>query len=187
MHIVPYYHLMTDQQKESMIDLIVKETAPGPTIKKWAGKVSVDGEVDQFDMDVSFASSHFIERAGARVLFKAGLLIGPQSELYRNDKRQVPIENSYNRAYERVIRVNIPAGYSVKNAADLNIDVVYKDSINIPFSFVSSYTIEGQVLTLKINEYYKEIYAPLERYEDYRKVINAAADFNKIVLVLEKK
>jgi hypothetical protein len=34
--------------------------------------------------------------------------------------------------------------------------------------------------------YYTAIYAPLHRYEDFRKVINAAADFNKVTLVLEK-
>jgi hypothetical protein len=57
----------------------------------------------------------------------------------------------------------------------------------LPFSFVSNYTLEGQTLTVTINEYYKQLYAPLERYEDYRKVVNAAADFNKVTLVLEKK
>lgn len=187
MYIAPYYHLMTDQQKLSMIDGILKETAAGVAIKKWSGKTNFEGEVDQFDIDVDFTSSHFIERAGPRILFKVGLLIGPQSELYRDDKRILPIENPSNRCYERVIRVNLPKGYSIKNPDDMKFNVLYKDGDNAPFSFVTSYSIDGQVLTLKINEYYKDIFAPLERYEDFRKVINAAADFNKVILVLEKK
>ena len=116
------------------------------------------------------------------------MLIGPQSELYNDDKRQIPVENTFNRGYERVIKVNLPAGYSVKNPDDLNFNVIYDNrGSDSPFSFVSTHTIEGNVLTIRVNEYYKEIYAPLDRYEDYRKVINAAADFNKVVLVLEKK
>lgn len=187
MYVAPYYHLMTEEQKLAMVDGIMKETATGLTIKKWSGKTNFEGEVDQFDMDVDFTSSHFIERAGPRILFKVGLLIGPQSELYNEDKRVLPIENPNNRGYDRIIRVNLPKGYSIKNPDDMKFNVVYKDGAKEPFSFVSSYSIDGQVLTLKINEYYKEIFAPLERYEDYRKVINAAADFNKVILVLEKK
>lgn len=186
MYIAPYYHLMTDEQKLSMIDNILKQTASGLTIEKWEGKASFDKEVDQFDMNVTFTSSHFIERAGPRILFKAGLLIGPQSELYRDDKRLMPVENTYNRGYERVLKIILPEGYSVKNPDDLNFNVIYEDDESTPFSFVSNYSIDGAVLTVTINEYYKEINAPLERYEDYRKVINAAADFNKVVLVLEK-
>lgn len=187
MYIAPYYHLMTEQQKLSMIDELLKQTAPGLTIKKWNGKTSFEGEVDQFDMDADFTSSYFMERAGPRILFKIGLLIGPQTELYRDDKRLLSIENVNNHGYERTIRVTLPPGYSVKNPDDMKFNVLYKDGDNTPFSFATSYAIDGQVLTLRINEYYKEIYAPLERYEDYRKVINAAADFNKVILVLEKK
>ena len=186
-YIVPYYHVMTEQQKSAMVDEILKQTAPGLTLGKWEGKASFQGEVDQFDLDATFTSSHFIEQAGSRILFKAGLLIGPQSELYNDDKRQIPVENTFNRGYERVIKVNLPAGYSVKNPDDLNFNVIYDNrGSDSPFSFVSTHTIQGNVLTIRVNEYYKEIYAPLDRYEDYRKVINAAADFNKVVLVLEK-
>jgi hypothetical protein len=35
-------------------------------------------------------------------------------------------------------------------------------------------------------EQYRRIIYPLAEYEDFKKVINASADFNKIVLVLEK-
>jgi hypothetical protein len=64
--------------------------------------------------------------------------------------------------------------------------VEYKDGDKVPFSFVSDYTENGNEVKVKIDEYYKELYAPLHRYEDFRKVINAAADFNKVTLVLIK-
>ncbi|HRG10897.1 MAG TPA: hypothetical protein PLJ08_20150, partial [Cyclobacteriaceae bacterium] len=65
--------------------------------------------------------------------------------------------------------------------------VEYKDGVQVPFLFVSDYTQQGSMITVKISEYYKQLYAPLDRYEDFRKVINAAADFNKITLVLMKQ
>ena len=79
-----------------------------------------------------------------------------------------------------------PKGYKVKNADDIKFNIAYRDQDLIPFLFKSDYIIKDNVLEITIDEYYKEIYAPLSRYEDFRKVVNAAADFNKITLVLEK-
>ncbi len=36
-------------------------------------------------------------------------------------------------------------------------------------------------------EEYRRVSYPLSQYEDFKKVINASADFNKVVLVLQKK
>ena len=85
------------------------------------------------------------------------------------------------------MKISIPKGYTVKNMKDLNLDVTYKDKDNTPYLFQSNATQEGDVVVVSIKEYYKQIFAPVQRYEDYRKVINAAADFNKVTLVLEKK
>ncbi len=184
--IVPYYDLMTQEQRLNMVEELTKQTAPDTDIKTWTAQPA-ENRNDKFIIDVDFKSAHFLEKAGPRVLFKVGALIGPQTEMYRDDKRVLEIENSFNRGYDRIIKVNLPAGYIVKNADDLKINVVYIDKDETPFLFQSDYTIEGNTLRIVIAEYYKTIYAPLERYEDYRKVINAAADFNKVTLVLEKK
>ncbi|MEZ4905015.1 MAG: hypothetical protein R2822_26315 [Spirosomataceae bacterium] len=40
---------------------------------------------------------------------------------------------------------------------------------------------------MTIDEYYKETLLPLAIYDTFQKIINAAADFNKVTLVLEKK
>jgi hypothetical protein len=106
--------------------------------------------------------------------------------MYREDDRMTDIENDYNRGYDRVIKVNLPEGYTIKNPDDVVLDVTYHDDGKMPYLFQSAYALENGVLTVTIKEYYKELYAPLARYEDYRKVINAAADFNKVTLVLEK-
>jgi hypothetical protein len=186
-YFTPYYDVMSKDQKEEMIHQLTKQTAPDAKINKWTAGPALDSKSNNFMLSVDFQSSHFVERAGSRILFKVGELIGPQIEMYRDDERTVAVENDFNRMYNRVIKINLPPGYRVKNADDLVIDIAYMDEDDVPFSFKSDYSLEGNVLVVHIEEYYKEIYAPLSRYEDFRKVVNAAADFNKITLVLEKK
>ena len=51
----------------------------------------------------------------------------------------------------------------------------------------SAYIQQGQKLTVTSTEAYQQIYWPKKDFEAYRSVVNASANFNKIVLVLEKK
>jgi len=183
--IVPYFSLLTEDQKKELAEDLIKQTAPDKQIKTWSERLIKD-KVTELVLDVDFQSAHFLEKAGQRILFKIGLLIGPQTEMYRDSSRMNPIENDHNRAYERLIRVTIPAGYTVKNLGDIKLKVLYQDNGRTPFSFESDYSLKGNILEVTVKEYYKEIYAPVNRYEDFRKVINAAADFNKVTLVLEK-
>jgi hypothetical protein len=53
--------------------------------------------------------------------------------------------------------------------------------------FVSNYKLEGNLLTINIDEYYKQVLQPLDIFPTFQKIINAAADFNKVTLLLEKK
>ena len=53
--------------------------------------------------------------------------------------------------------------------------------------FISKYTIENNMLIVTVKEYYRDVMLPIDQYEDFRKVINASADFNKITIVFEKK
>jgi hypothetical protein len=69
----------------------------------------------------------------------------------------------------------------------LNISETYKDGEVLTMGFVSRYELAGNTLKIKIQEDYRNIAYPLEQYEVFKKVINAAADFNKVVLILDKK
>lgn len=187
-YFTPFYALMTEEQRLQMVEELLKQTSPDLKLGKWTAKPVEREAQTNFLIDATFTSSHFIERAGPRILFKVGELIGPQVEMYRDDERMTEVENDYNRGYDRVITVEIPMGYTIKNINDLKLDVQYKDKDGIPYLFQSDYKLISETkLEIVVKEYYKMIFAPIERYEDYRKVINAAADFNKITLVLEKK
>jgi hypothetical protein len=53
--------------------------------------------------------------------------------------------------------------------------------------FFSSYKITDAEVSVLVEEYYKEINLPVQEYEPFKAVINASADFNKIVLLFEPK
>ena len=53
--------------------------------------------------------------------------------------------------------------------------------------FYSSYTLNGNVLKIISKEFYSQENYPASDFEQFRAVINAAADFNKKTLVLTKK
>jgi hypothetical protein len=186
----PYYPMMTQEQRTRMVEEITRQTAPDARVTKWEvrnGEANVSAAEKPLIIHTVFTSSHFLEKAGNRYLFKVGDLIGPQVEMYRDDHRVSDVENDYNRGYDRKIVVRIPSGYTVKNPQDIVINHGYPAQGRRLFTFESDYSLEGNVLTIHIIEYYSEIFLPKENYEEYRKVINAAADFNKVTLLLEKK
>ncbi|MBX2970424.1 MAG: DUF3857 domain-containing protein [Cyclobacteriaceae bacterium] len=185
--LIPYYSIMSKEDQSKFVDELFRASIPDLLIDKWSVSMSEKAHMPVIRFSVNYRTKSFLEVAGTRLLFKFGELIGPQSELYSEQSRQFPVENTNNRGYTRVIKFTIPKGYTVNNLNALNSNVEYRDGDSVPFSFTSSYTVNGDVITVKIEEYYKQLYAPIERFEDFRKVINAAADFNKVTLVLIKK
>lgn len=185
----PYLRLLTDEKRKEIGESLVKSSAED-------GKVSnlqilhdeMNGQVPLLPLEINaeMVSSAVVEKAGAKYLLKVGELIGRQSELYQNTKRQQEVENSHNHGYLREITLNIPAGYKVSNLTDLHMEVFYEDKGERTMAFTSNYAIEGNKVKITVHEYYKNIIYPLSIFENFRKVINAAADFNKITLVLEK-
>jgi hypothetical protein len=140
-----------------------------------------------FEFEGDAESSSLIEKAGKKYLFKIGLVIGTQVEMYQDTARKFPVENSYNHGYKRVLNVKIPEGYKISNLKDINMDFFSSKDGKKTMEFTSKYEIKSDILTITCNEYYDEISVPLDRYEEFRTVINAAADFNKITLVFEEK
>lgn len=179
-----YYDAMASQQKTELVRSLIQQTAPDVEPAKWRAG-NTPGQDIRFTLETEFSSDHFLELAGKKILFKIGELIGPQVEMYRDNERTQPIENEYNRGYYRVIKVKLPDYYSVKNTEKLKMHYMYDNSEKTPFVFKSNFIQSGKELVVTIEEYYMNISVPLERYEDFRKIINAAADFNKVTLVLE--
>ena len=139
--------------------------------------------VVKFDID----SEYFVEKKGDKYLFKLGDLIGPQMEMQQEKKRILPLEAEFNRSYYRTIKIHIPEGYQISNLEDITIKNSYATKEKELFVFNSYYTLEGNVLTVTADEHYRETFVAPEIFEAYRTVINSAADFNKVTLILEPK
>ncbi len=140
-----------------------------------------------FKIVTDFDSNAFMDKAGKKYLFKVGELIGPQMQIYQETERVLPVESEFNRGYYRTIYVDIPEGYEVANLDDINIKNEYSENGEPYFYFHSYYEMEGGRLKITANEFYYKNIIPASLYEEYRKVINSAADFNKITLVLNPK
>ena len=130
--------------------------------------------------------SSFYDKAGNRYLLKIGEVIGEQVEMYQEEERKLPVENEFNRNYERNIQFIIPEGYKVRNLDDLKMDIFHEENGEKSMGFYSDYKVDGDTVNVYIKEYYKQLIYPLEYFDQFRKIINAAADFNKKVLIFEK-
>jgi hypothetical protein len=186
----PYYNQIPDDKKQLMLTDIVQDITKD---KNYTTLTAENTEPNlcltekPFIVHAEVNGSALLEKAGDKLLLKIGELLGPQVEMYQDNKRKLNIEYDYNREYIRKIKVIIPDGYSIKNPDDINISRIYeKDGKNI-YYFVSGYSLENNMLLINIEEFYNQIECPLAHFEDYRKVVNAAADFNKVILVFEPK
>ncbi len=132
-------------------------------------------------------SSSFFNKAGNRYLFMIGEVIGEQVEMYQEEERKLPVENEFNRNYERTIEFEIPEGYKIRNLEDLNFNISHKEaSGEKSMGFESYYEVDGDMVKVFIKEFYKKLDYPIEYFDQFREIINAAADFNKKVLIFEK-
>ena len=143
--------------------------------------------VKPFVVKFDISSEYFVEKTGDKYLFKLGDLIGPQMEMQQEKKRILPLEAEFNRSYYRTIKIHIPEGYQISNLEDIIIKNSYATKDKELFIFDSYYTLEGDVLTVTADEHYRETFVAPEIFEAYRTVINSAADFNKVTLILEPK
>ena len=106
--------------------------------------------------------------------------------MYSEENRQNDVENEFNRGYHRELAVKIPEGYRVKNLDALNMNVEAKDGNKTPYYFHSTYSVDGDTVKVNIQEVYQQIRYPADKFDDFRKVVNTAADWNKVVLIFEK-
>jgi len=185
-----YARVPVDKQPE-VIREIQKGIVPDAVFTKNEvrnGERGANALTQPFTVESTLETTSLLDKAGPRYLFKVGTLIGPQTELYQQEARQFDVENGFNRQYVRRLAIDLPAGYSARNLNDLNQDVKTGPSATAPaYYFKSSYEQQGQQLVVTIKEGYEQVYWPKKDFEAFRDVVNAAANFNKVVLVLEKK
>lgn len=187
MYAQPYMHLLDDKTRTELLESYVKYIDEDLEISEMT--ITNDNAesfgIAPLKIDGQLTSEAFVEKAGNKYLFKLGELIGPQMEMYQAKKRVLPVTTQFTKNYHRELSFTIPEGYTINNLDDIRIENgLEKDGIFL-FKFKSDYTVDGHVVKVICDEYYTVMEVAPEFYEDYRKVINSAADFNKITLILQ--
>jgi Domain of Unknown Function with PDB structure (DUF3857) len=186
----PIYNFLPKDKQDESTKSIIKSVANSEVIANI--KIENTALNDMFYnkpliISADIKSAELLEKAGNKILIKIGEVIGQQVQMYQEKPRQLPIELPYPHTLARKISLEIPSGYQIKNLADLNFNVVYKENQEATMGFVCSYTVTANNVDIEIDEYYKNIKYSGDIIANFVKVINASADFNKVVLVMEKK
>lgn len=186
-----FSYITSDEDKEDFREELVKVLDESMEIEKLTTKNEGAEFLNKqpYEINATFKSEAFIEKAGKNYLLKVGELIGDQVEMYENKERKSDIEFSFAKMYKRTISFKIPEGYTLKNIEKCKENLNYKDENGeVIMGFVTNYTIADDVVTIQNTEFYNKVRMTIDPYyEPFRNVVNAAADFNKIVLVLESK
>ena len=187
MYFQPYMNLIKEEDKIKLIEGFAKDINDNVNI---TSKELINGDPELFGIKpiefiLNFTSEAFIEKAGNKYLFKVGELIGKQMQLYQEKERMLPVENEFTRSYFRTLNLKIPNGYKVANINDINIKNSLEQAGKELLIFHSYYQQKDDMLIITADEHYRKNIIDTANYENYRTVINSAADFNKLVLVLE--
>lgn len=141
-----------------------------------------------FEIKFEYSSKSIIETIGNDLMLNVGKVMGSQSELYQEVTRVNPVEIDYLNEYNHQFTIKIPQGYKPVNLSDFVINKVYKsDTDQLICQFVSNYKWEGDEVVIKITESYNQLIMPVDFYEKYRDVINAAFDFSNKSLLFQKE
>lgn len=187
-----YYYIMNDEAKKKFIEEFIKGLAKDATIEN----VSVENYnptiLDEINkpllLKAKLTTDYYLEPIGNNILFKVGEVIGQQSEMYAEKPRINTIDIEWAHSYNREIVITLPDGYNAKGLEKLNMKYEYQNANKQPaFGFTSTYKLEGNKLIINCVEYYNDLNYPMEQFTDFKRVVNAAADFNKITILLEKK
>jgi Domain of Unknown Function with PDB structure (DUF3857) len=135
------------------------------------------------ELSAKITTSSLLEKAGKAYVFKVGKLIGRQEEMYQEKERICDIDVDMLHHLKRELTLTIPEGYTAKNLDKLNLDV--RDGTK--YGFLSSYKQAGNIITISLDEYYCASKLPKTDINKFRATINAAADFEKLVILLEKQ
>lgn len=181
-----YKFLNNDQKEENKKNYLLSESTEN--VKNFEVLNTDEKDILKKPMVVKYTDVQydFLENAGNKFIFKAGLLIGPQAQLYQEEKRKYNAEIAYTHSFKRDIEINIPKGYKPTNLKDFETNSVCKINDKDVATFKSTYTVTDTKITLTVYEDYQIIEYPMQYFEKFKDVINAAADYNKKSIIFEQ-
>ncbi len=186
--------LLNFSDEEGLAGLKDYLTASGIENKKVINYEIVNAELFQNNYNTPFIVNSKISTESLTTKIKNGYqvkignVIGMQSQLYEEIDRFHPIEITYPNQYDYRIVVKIPKGYIISGLEGLVFNKSYISLMgNKICKFESNYEINETELVISIQEYYKTLRYQKNRYNEFRDVINSAADFYNSSIIFIKK
>ncbi len=187
-HYQSYFYYADATQKQKFLDEMLLTDGENVLVDcKIENDKIEDWFMNPLKITAHLSGSKFISRAGENIAFNIGMLIGRQSELYREKERTLPIVYDNAKIYVRELKFQIPEGYEISNPDVLKMKTELKMDKQVQAYFYSDYKIMDNQLVISCSEAYKLVEFPVEKYSEFASVVNAAADFNKITLILKPK
>lgn len=126
---------------------------------------------------------NLIKKAGPNYIVEIGKLIGSQVNFSGDERiRKEDIHLNYPKSFKNVLRVTIPEGFEVSG-----LDNLTKNVNNDTGSFVSSATMEGNVLVISTLKEYKHVQFPNSKWNSILNFIDAADQFTNEKILLKKQ
>ena len=186
--------LLNFSDEEGLAGLKDYLTASGIENKKVINYEIINAELFQKNYNTPFIVNSKISTESLTTKIKNGYqvkignVIGMQSQLYEDIDRFHPIEVTYPNQYDYRIVVKIPKGYSIEGLEGLVFNKSYISLMgNRICKFESNYEINENELVISIQEFYKTLRYQKNRYNEFRDVINSAADFYNTSIKFIKK
>ena len=186
--------LLNFSDEEGLAGLKDYLTASGIENKKVINYEIINAELFQKNYNTPFIVNSKISTESLTTKIKNGYqvkignVIGMQSQLYEEIGRFHPIEITYPNQYDYRIVVKIPKGYSIEGLEGLVFNKSYISLMgNRICKFESNYEINENELVISIQEFYKTLRYQKNRYNEFRDVINSAADFYNTSIKFIKK
>jgi hypothetical protein len=183
-----FWHFINQDRKDELIKLIFNMGSENTTVETYSVKFDSPENIglNPIIWDLDITANSLVENAGVDIIVRIGETIGTQAELYQATTRKLPIKVGILHNYYRKIIFNIPAGYSMSDPSELNMKVEMLKDGKTSCIFTSDAKVVDNQLIIVSKEYYADPEYPVSRYDEFRKVINASADFNKKTILLKK-
>ncbi len=189
--IAPYYTLLSKEDAAEFSKNLIAFDPELDSIKElntsntqWADvhhnrPLIIESDVEAKSMMEALGTDEF--------LLKIGFVIGRQSELPDNEDRHFDVDFESAHSLTRNIELDIPEGYEVVNMEDANMEKELKRNGKVSCYFRSKARMESSKLIIEVDESYDDVFYTKEEFPVFREVINAAADFYQLTLLLKKK
>jgi len=136
-----------------------------------------------FEFTEKFTMENFVKKAGNNFIFDAGKLMGTYKKLEDKERtRTLDIYMPSARTLTYSFNIAVPEGYTVKGVEELN-----KKVTNDIASFTSSASLNGNTVMVTVSRSYNNNFEPVANWSKLLTVMDAAADFTNMKLLLEKK